>query len=246
LTIVFLVPGFLWRKTAQVTSRYATKLSTDWFECLTLSCFNYLLAAPAIWLLLTYQPGDFDFKNPSTYAGHPLYLLFWLLLVFALPIVCGWGTSRVAGAPKVMGFLRRFGIVTLHPAPTAWDYVFARDERYWARIELGDGTLVEGILDSNSLASTEPEERDVFLESVFKLDAQTGEYKQLERNAGVLVKADEIRTITFFTVEDEEEADEQTTSDSAKGFLDLWLRREAAGDSVGAREREQIRIRISA
>jgi hypothetical protein len=83
-----------------------------------------------------------------------------------------------------------------------FDYAFARNETYWTRIELTDGNLVEGIFDSNSLASSEYDDRDIFIESVFQFNDGRGEYEQLERNAGVLVRGDAIKTITFFSQAD--------------------------------------------
>ena len=114
-------------------------------------------------------------------------------------------TGKLAMNEAVKGWARRFGISVLHPAPTAWDYVFARDERYWARIELVDGKLVEGIFDSDSLASGEKDGRDIFLEKVYELDESTGKYEVSGRNQGVWISQGKIKTVTFFEWEEKPE-----------------------------------------
>ena len=57
------------------------------------------------------------------------------------------------------------------------------------------------MFDSNSLASGEPGERDVFLEQVFEWDEENMQYNTMERDAGAWVSAAQIRTIRFFGVE---------------------------------------------
>jgi hypothetical protein len=210
--ILFVVPGFLWLKIAIAREPYAKRRKTDWLECLALSCFNYLIASPVVYFLLICFPNDIEITKPGSCAGHPWYFLVWGLVVFILPVVCGFVTGYLAKKDWLKGFLRRFGISVLHPAPSAWDYVFARNERYWARVELSDGSVVEGIFDSNSLASGEPDEHDLFLETVFEWDEQSRQYKHLDRNAGVWLSAQGIRTITFFTLEAEDGGVQQRDS----------------------------------
>jgi len=198
LAILFLVPGLLWKRATELSSPYATRHKIHLLECLLLSCLNYLIAIVFIWPLVTHWPDGLDLGKPKTIPQHSGYLTLWLLLVFLLPVLGGFVTGKVLARPLMLGFLRRFGVSVLHPAPTGWDYAFARNERYWARIELTDGARVEGVFDSNSLASAEHDDRDIFLETVFELNSETGEYQQLQRNAGVLVRGAHIKSITFF------------------------------------------------
>jgi len=195
-----LIPGFIWKKVLQISSPYVRGRKIELLECLTLSCFNYLLALLPIGFLLAFWPTDLDLGKPHTAAEHPFYLFWWLTLVFILPAAAGYTNAKLLKAQGLRTFLGRFGVSLLHPAPTAWDYVFARDERYWARVELVDGSLVEGVFDSASLASSVREERDIFLQTVYELDDATQQYQALARNVGVWIRATEIRRITFFEV----------------------------------------------
>ena len=127
MAILFLVPGFIWRKTAQACTPYASTRKTELLECLALSCFNYLIAIPFVWWLLAYWPKGLDLRQPDTLASHLSYLFLWVLLVFLLPIVLGVAISLLLRHRKVKNLLGRFGISILHPAPTAWDYAFSGD-----------------------------------------------------------------------------------------------------------------------
>jgi hypothetical protein len=205
VAILFLIPGFLWKFVAKCRTPYAKSHKSELVDCLALSCMNYFIVSIPVYYLLVSYPGDLEIDKPQTFRGHLCYFFLWMLIVFVFPAVCGYATGWMAKSSMLKGGLRRFGIFVLHPAPTAWDYAFARDERYWARIESSDGTLIEGVFDCNSLASGETSERDVFLEDVFRWDTASGEYKRLDSNAGVWVSPKNIKSITFFSIEDSNE-----------------------------------------
>ena len=205
LAILFLIPGFLWKMIADSTSPYVTRRDTSLLQYLALSCLNYLLALPVIYLLIVYGPTDLSALKQGGIRDNKSYIMAWLSLVFVLPVLGGYVSQRLVWFFAGSGFAKKLGIWIVHPAPTAWDYVFARDQPYWARIELTDGKLIEGVFDSNSLASSEVEDRDIFLETVFELDEETQDYRQVDRNAGILVRGQSIKTIAFFNIESNDE-----------------------------------------
>ena len=207
LAIFFLIPGFVWTKMIRLCSPYASTKKIELLECLAFSCFNYVVASPIIGLLIINWPLDLDLAKPQTIGHHLIYSCFWLSLVFVLPVILGFLFAKLTRAEKVRGFLQRIGIALLHPAPTAWDYAFARSERYWARVQLADDTIIEGLFDSNSLASGEKDDRDIFFETVVEWDDKDQKYHQLDKNAGMWVGADQIRTITFFEASPVAQAD---------------------------------------
>ncbi|HUS59292.1 MAG TPA: DUF6338 family protein [Planctomycetota bacterium] len=200
LTILFLVPGFLWKKTSLLACRYKIPSSESWLDYFVLSCFNYLLGWPLLFFLLSCRPVDFDILNPSFSLLHGVYFTGWIVPVFFLPVLAGFLTGRYGQKDRSRGFLKRFGLFVLHVAPTAWDYAFARDESFWARIELVDGRMIEGVFADKSLASSEPGERDIFLEPVYELNEETGQYIRQEVG-GILIMASSIRMVRFFKCE---------------------------------------------
>lgn len=201
LAILFLIPGFIWRKAAQWFSPYVPRKKAEILEYLALSCLNYLLGVVLLFLLLICCPENLHLTEPWTLLDHPAYVAGWLALVFILPVLLGAFSVFLSRHPRVSTAMARIGISVLHPAPTAWDYAFARRERYWARIELTDGQIIEGMFDSSSLASGEPDERDIFLEQVFEWDDERKQYNAVERCAGVWVSAGQIRAIRLFAVD---------------------------------------------
>ncbi len=203
LGIFFLMPGFIWTKVGRLLSPYASTKKIELLECFAFSCFNYLVAFPVIFLLLVFLPDDLDLHKPETVCGHPRYLGIWLFLVFLLPVALAVGLHKLKGVGKVQGFLERLDIALLHPAPTAWDYAFARGGTYWAKVELVDDSSIMGLFDANSLASSEKEDHDLFLETILEWDESSGEYYEVDRNAGVWIKSGQIRKITFFGTDSE-------------------------------------------
>ncbi len=200
LAVVFLIPGFIWKKGMQATSKYVQKGSISLLECLMLSCLNYLIASPVIWLLLLSWPKGLVVGDGAGLSEHPWYLAAWLALVFVLPILLTLVTNLLVDRVKIRQVLGRIGVSISHPAPTGWDYAFAREEEYWARIELTDGEFVEGLFGSESLASGEKGERDVFLQEVFEYNGDSEQYESVQRNAGVWIGKERIKKISFFRV----------------------------------------------
>lgn len=215
LVIFFLIPGFLWKRTAEVLSRYAKPRKTELLEYVTLSCFNYLFASPIICALLVKWPAGLELGKLGTLRTHIPYVGWWLLLIFLLPVAAGIATACLARMRVLRTFLSRFGLSVIHPAPTAWDYAFARNESYWARIQLTDGGYMEGVFDSSSLASSVPGERDVFLEAAYEWDESARQYIAVEGNQGVWVNAASIQTITFMRLRSTSAEDVPVNSESS-------------------------------
>lgn len=198
LAILFLIPGLLWKKATELSSPYRSRGRIHVLECLMLSCFNYLLASLPVFFLVKNWPTGLDLSIPATIPEHALYLAAWGSLVFFLPVAAGFGSGKLLACRCIRSFLRRrLRVSVLHPAPTAWDYVFARPERYWVRISLINGETVVGLFDSKSLASSVPGEGDVFLEQIRKWDEKEKRYNRIEGNAGIWISPDQIKTITF-------------------------------------------------
>lgn len=214
LAILFLIPGLIWKKMADVASPYEPRRKAELLECLMLSCLNYLCATVLFgWLYILYCPVDIA-PTLTCIQSHLLYFVLWIPPVFILPVGLGIATARLTRIEAIKSFFRRFGISVLHPAPTAWDYVFARGGHYWARIELLDGKLVEGMFDSASLASGEKDERDLYLEAAYEWDDDSGRYTRIERNQGIWISSGQIKTITFFETHD---GSEEAKAGNARG-----------------------------
>ena len=94
--------------------------------------------------------------------------------------------------------LNHFGINTVDPVPTAWDWVFGTKEREWVIVTLNTGKILYGVY---RFASSDPAERDIFLEETWTVE-DNGEWKLVDRSGGVLIRGNTIVTVEFLVRED--------------------------------------------
>ena len=90
------------------------------------------------------------------------------------------------------------GLNFISQIPTAWDYKFSSfDERRWVLVTLKDGGSVAGQFGGASFASSEPDERDIYIQKVYRVK-QGQPWEPIESNDGILIRGDEIRYIEFW------------------------------------------------
>jgi hypothetical protein len=193
-TLAFIVPGFIGYSvlSALVPMRgVSTELSLLRF--LTFSCFNYAIwAGPLYWAV-----------TQGWYAQHPgIAAVGWAVIVLISPAGIAVGLAALQQRQSVLRLLRLGGIESLHSIPTSWDFIFTRGVRYWLLITLIDDTRIGGYWGSRSFASSEPGERDVYLEQAYRVSS-SGAWERLPRDAGVWIRGADIRLIEFREEEDQ-------------------------------------------
>jgi hypothetical protein len=92
--------------------------------------------------------------------------------------------------------LIKLGIRVVDVMPTAWDKTFGRLDACWVIVTLKDGSKIAGFCGAGSFASSDPKERDIYIERMYGLDEQDAWQEIAKR--GVLVPSGEIRCIEFF------------------------------------------------
>ena len=99
--------------------------------------------------------------------------------------------------------MAKIGIYVDHSIPYAWEYVFARGDYEYLRIRLIDGTLVIGLYASKSFSSTEPDDRDIFLEQLYDITEDSDCIVLIERQGskGILIRGNQIGSIEFLNKE---------------------------------------------
>jgi len=134
----------------------------------------------------------------------PLYLsgsfsgwnwLGWIALIFIGPMIVGvlLGLNIRKGWMKKL--VSKFGINTIHPVNCAWDWRFAECEECWVHVVLKDDTKWAGYMGTNSFMSSDPTERDIFIEHVYHAgdDGQPWE----ARGTSVWIAHGEIQSLEF-------------------------------------------------
>lgn len=92
--------------------------------------------------------------------------------------------------------------------PTAWDWKFGNMNSQWVLVVLKDGTHFGGLCGPDSFVSSDPTERDIYIQWVYDIDDEKNWHPRGE--TGVLICAGEVRTIEFWPYDLEENNVEQS------------------------------------
>lgn len=184
LVLAFLVPGLIasFIRAQFITGRMPSHTEAA-LSYLTLSIIYYALAFP--------------FVEYSVSIEGPAYWKIgaWFLLVFVGPAVFGFLLGLWAQKELGRRLLRRLQLNPVHVMPTAWDWKFSNATESWVLVVLKDDTQLAGLYGSDSFASSDPEERDLYIEKVYEIDDKN-DWKP--RDNGVLITSGEIRSIEFW------------------------------------------------
>lgn len=190
-TLAFLVPGFIMHSTLSAfVPQKAERSELSFLRFLALSCINY-----GVWAWLVYL-----IYRSSIFIGHPFRTAaVWGLIIFVSPLLLGLLIGYFNQREIVRKMLQQIGINTIHGCPTAWDYKFSKtDKPEWVLVTLKDGSTVAGLFGSKSFASSEPGDRDLFIQKVWKLPDNGGEsWQPASRSAGIWIASDQIKHIEF-------------------------------------------------
>ncbi len=185
-TVAFLVPGFVWESVLHMFLRpREDRADRVWVRLLTLSALNYGFFSWLVYLLFA-QVGV---------LGRPwVAALAWFFILFVSPAALGAGSGLLSQRTVVRRLLARYGIYMVHPVPTAWDYIFSQSTGSWVLITLADGSTVAGVFSARSFASSDPSDRDLYLEQLYEVE-DDGLWQPVPMNRGVWIRGEAIRAI---------------------------------------------------
>lgn len=124
--------------------------------------------------------------------------LVWLVVIFLGPALLGilWGMeARKQFLGRLVGKIGASGMDTEQAATTAWDWKFRNTEDGHVLVTLKDGSQYAGLLGDRSFVSSDPDERDIYLEKVYDVNAENVWIDCGPRS--VLIVANEIKSIEF-------------------------------------------------
>lgn len=122
-----------------------------------------------------------------------LLVVLTLLTAFILPAFLGWLVSYLLQTRS----LRRFVKSSIHPMPTAWDYIFSRGRPYWIIFHLKTGERVGGYYGRDSFASSYPDTQEIYIEELWRLDANGILDEENPDTAGGFIKVEDCKFIEF-------------------------------------------------
>ena len=116
------------------------------------------------------------------------------IVVLVLPIVWAPVVLLVRDpkkwAPRI--FTRDVLAYLLEPEYSPWDRLFNDVREHWIRIRLKSGAYVGGVLAQGSMASSYPSPEQIYIQSEWRLDPDSGAFTSRVANAGLLVNGTEI------------------------------------------------------
>ena len=185
-TCIFLVPGYIIKSVIDALIPPAKQKDAKYF----FSCLLYSVVNCVVWSWAYVLIGNY-------YKGHPVR--YWLVMSIATII----GASLIG---LLLGVIKQKGIIEcifskrdinkIHPVPTAWDYYFSKQEESWIIVTLKNGKCIYGLFSENSFASSDPDERDIYIEKTYTL-GENMEWIEDDKSNGILISKDDIETIEF-------------------------------------------------
>lgn len=186
-TCIFLVPGYIIEELMRVVM--PAKQNSEGIKLiryLIYSIVNLAIWSWVYWLLITYLKSN--------------ALVYWILLVaitLCSAIITGFAMGLVRKQNIIRNIFSRFKIQIEHPVPTAWDYKFSEITDYnWLIIKLANGECVYGKYGCKSLASSDENYRDIYLEEIYTWE-EGEDWKKVDGTEGVWINAEEIKSIEF-------------------------------------------------
>lgn len=181
----FLVPGLvvLFVRSQFVTGRRPPH-SAAVLSYLTISVIYYALALPLLHLALSTSG---TWQSP----------LAWFSLIFVGPAGLGLLLGLNVQKNWLRRVLQRWHLSVVHPIPTAWDWKFGRSGYEWVLVTLKNGTRFGGFCGPESFMSSDPNERDLYIQWVYEIDDE-GQWSASDER-GLFIAAGEVRTIEFWS-----------------------------------------------
>lgn len=191
--LAFLVPGFVLDSVLATFQRRRPEApQLSFLRLLTFSAINY-----AIWSWLVYLLVRSDWIGANPAAGAAL----WSVVIFVGPVIIGLALSYSSQKEWVRRFLQWIGLRPVQVTPTAWDWRFERmREHHWMLVTLRDGSQVAGYFGAQSYASSDPSERDLFIEQVWEVPDNQDVWHPAREGQGILISRDEIRYVEMWSV----------------------------------------------
>jgi hypothetical protein len=181
----FVVPGLVITYVrSQFISGRMEKISDAVLVYFALTIIYWGMAIPFVFFIIQLGPGV-------------LKLALWWSIIIVGPAIVGLllGVSAQRGWIRWIAIKLRLRIV--HGTPTSWDWRFANCPRAsFVMVTLADGSTVAGIFGTGSFASTEPTERDLYIEEIMDV-ADDGSWVYRKEVSGILITAKEIRFVEF-------------------------------------------------
>jgi hypothetical protein len=171
----------------------------------TATAFNYAIFSPLIYWLAF---GHLFAKSPIELAAA------WFIILFIAPALLGifralmiqekwlnrfykWLGLKVTAQKRLRWFHSWFSLRSINPIPTGWDWIFSTTDPCYVLITLNDGTEIAGFFGDHSMASSDPERKDIYIERVYTVPEDNRPWVTVDGSLGMHVDGSQIAYIEF-------------------------------------------------
>ena len=213
IVLVF-IPGYMFLQFAKNTVAFLPK-DVDARYFFSLIVWGGLIHAPAShWTLRI-----IDWYALGDLREHSTYLITWAVIVLVVfPVLLGSVCAWLLTLSWIDRPLRLIHLDYIHRIPSAWNFAIRTGGAY-VKVHLKDGTIIAGAYSSKSLADDNGD-RDLFLETVYNLDANGDFDDVVADSAGVWIPRDSISHLLFFRSSPREANDEHSDSSTKRNRAD--------------------------
>jgi hypothetical protein len=183
------VPGFIYHRVLSHFVPMRQQLSREHviLGFLTATAFNYAFCSPLLYLLFAGR----------LFAFSPLYQALTLFLViFLIPIMLALAAAAITQKEGLAWLDRVLRLRSINPIPTGWDWIFGRTDPCYILVTLRTGEQMAGYFGPQSMASSDPDRRDLYLERVYVIPPE-GPWKPVDRSCGMYIDGSQIAFVEF-------------------------------------------------
>lgn len=184
LFLIFFIPGFISIKIYDLLiAGQRRDFSKSISEVIGYSALNF---AALSWLIILIHSNNF-YKN---------YLFWYFILIFLILFICPICWPILFIKLSSWSFFAKY---IINPIAKPWDFVFSQKRVYWIIVHLKDGRNIGGIYGKQSCVSTYPEDEQIYLEKMWRLDENGKFVEPISKSAGMIILKDMILSIELFS-----------------------------------------------
>jgi hypothetical protein len=151
-------------------------------EGLFYSIVNFALFLP---LLIPIHLNNFPAKHPIWYGVSGVIILLVGPIIWPVILTKLFRSKLLTGTLQI-------------PYPTSWDYFFDKREPVFILIHLKNGKMVGGYFGTDSYATSFPNEGDIYLQTVYKINNDGTFGNPINDSKGLLIRKEEYIYIELF------------------------------------------------
>lgn len=171
-------------------------------EAVILSLIAQLLLYPVEWIHSALALSESAKAVLPTWFVSPSSELKLVIRVLIVPALLGCTLGYFLTSDVRSGLLRRLSLPVVHPVRKAHDFAFGGErEASFVEITFEDGTKIGGWYGNSSLASTDDERSDLYLERTYAID-DDGNWTEQTPARSILIKLQNVRSIEFLANEE--------------------------------------------